>query len=68
MMTKDVQAACDEMEANGVLFQKKPNEGRMKGLAFVLDPDGYWVEIITRFDDALQQMKYCISLITYHII
>ena len=29
-------------------FQKKPNEGRMKGLAFVLDPDGYWIEIVKR--------------------
>jgi hypothetical protein len=29
------------MEARGVAFQKKPDEGRMKGLAFALDPDGY---------------------------
>ena len=28
------------------LLRKKPNEGRMKGLAFALDPDGYWVEIL----------------------
>lgn len=24
----------------GVAFQKKPDEGRMKGLAFIKDPDG----------------------------
>lgn len=48
MMTPDVYAACDKLEANGVKFQKKPDEGRMKGLAFALDPDGYWVEIIRR--------------------
>ncbi len=32
----------------GVGFKKRPDEGRMKGLAFALDPDGYWVEIIKR--------------------
>lgn len=44
----DVYAACDKLEALGVQFQKKPNEGRMKGLAFALDPDGYWIEIVPR--------------------
>ena len=44
----DVYKACEELEANGCSFQKKPNEGRMKGLAFVLDPDGYWIEVISR--------------------
>ena len=29
-----------------VKFHKKPDEGRMKGLAFALDPDGYWLEIV----------------------
>lgn len=23
-----------------------PDDGTMKGIAFVLDPDGYWVEIV----------------------
>jgi lactoylglutathione lyase len=32
--------------ANGVAFHKKPDEGRMKGLAFALDPDGYWIELV----------------------
>lgn len=44
----DVYAACDELEAKGVTFKKKPDEGRMKGLAFAYDPDGYWVEIVSR--------------------
>jgi hypothetical protein len=30
----------------------RSDEGRMKGLAFVLDPDGYWIEIVKRADDA----------------
>lgn len=44
----DVYAATDKLLANGVQFQKKPDEGRMKGLAFALDPDGYWVELVRR--------------------
>merc|ERR1712224_746321 len=44
----DVYAATDKLLANGVSFQKKPDEGRMKGLAFALDPDGYWVELVRR--------------------
>ena len=30
VMTPDVYAACAELEANGVAFQKKPNEGKVK--------------------------------------
>lgn len=44
----DVYAACEELEKKGVSFKKKPDEGRMKGLAFAYDPDGYWIEIIRR--------------------
>jgi lactoylglutathione lyase len=29
-----------------VEFVKRPNDGKMKGLAFVKDPDGYWIEIL----------------------
>ena len=39
--TNDVYAVCEELDKKGVGFQKKPNEGRMKGLAFALDPNGY---------------------------
>eukprot|EP00607_Mallomonas_marina_P001948 CAMPEP_0182428278 /NCGR_PEP_ID=MMETSP1167-20130531/21880_1 /TAXON_ID=2988 /ORGANISM="Mallomonas Sp, Strain CCMP3275" /LENGTH=349 /DNA_ID=CAMNT_0024611061 /DNA_START=111 /DNA_END=1160 /DNA_ORIENTATION=+ len=58
VMTPDVYAACTELEASGVRFQKKPDEGRMKGLAFALDPDGYWVEIISRSPSSPITMKY----------
>ncbi len=27
-------------------FQKRLTDGRMRGIAFIKDPDGYWVEII----------------------
>ncbi|XP_014251834.1 lactoylglutathione lyase [Cimex lectularius] len=41
----DVDAACDRFQKLGVEFVKKPQEGKMKGLAFIKDPDGYWIEI-----------------------
>jgi lactoylglutathione lyase len=40
------RAACERFEALGVKFVKKPNDGKMKGLAFITDPDGYWIEIL----------------------
>jgi len=42
----DVVVACERFEALGVPFQKRLSDGRMKSLAFIKDPDGYWVEII----------------------
>ena len=42
VMTKDVVGDCVELEANGVRFHKRPHEGRMKNIAFALDPDNYW--------------------------
>lgn len=58
VMTKDVYAASAELEAAGVRFQKRPDEGRMKGLAFALDPDGYWVEIVSRAAESAISNKY----------
>ena len=43
-----VDESCSRLEAEGVTFRKRPNEGRMKGLAFALDPDGYYIEICGR--------------------
>lgn len=48
---KDVYAMSEKLEQAGCSFKKKPDEGRMKGLAFVYDPDGYWVEIVRRGED-----------------
>lgn len=44
----DVYAASEKLEKANVSFKKRPDEGRMKGLAFALDPDGYWVELVKR--------------------
>ncbi|KAI5849832.1 lactoylglutathione lyase [Tricharina praecox] len=42
----NIQAACSHLESNSVRFQKKLSDGRMKDIAFALDPDGYWIELI----------------------
>ena len=43
----DVYAACKQFEQYGIEFVKKPDDGSMKGLAFIKDPDGYWIEILS---------------------
>ena len=43
----DVNAACERFEKLGIEFVKRPNDGKMKGLAFIKDPDGYWIEILS---------------------
>ena len=42
----DIYAAADRMEKLDVEFVKRPDDGKMKGLAFIKDPDGYWIEIL----------------------
>ncbi|KAG0525164.1 hypothetical protein BDA96_06G032100 [Sorghum bicolor] len=41
----DVHKACERFERLGVEFVKKPDDGKIKGIAFIKDPDGYWIEI-----------------------
>lgn len=43
----DVYAACERFEQHGIEFVKRPDDGKMKGLAFIKDPDGYWIEILS---------------------
>ncbi|WP_449465748.1 lactoylglutathione lyase [Stenotrophomonas humi] len=43
----DIETACARFEALNVPFQKRLTDGRMKNLAFIKDPDGYWVEVIS---------------------
>jgi len=42
----DLQEACAKFEVAGVDFVKKPSDGKMRSIAFLRDPDGYWVEIL----------------------
>jgi len=43
----DVYAACERFDKLGVQFVKRPDDGKMKGIAFIQDPDGYWIEILS---------------------
>lgn len=42
----NIQAACQRIEDAGYRFKKKLSDGHMRYIAFILDPDDYWV----RFD------------------
>lgn len=42
----DVYKACERLEKLGIEFVKKVDQGKMQGIAFIKDPDGYWIEIL----------------------
>lgn len=42
----NLENACQRFEDLGVKWKKRLDEGRMKNIAFLLDPDGYWIEVI----------------------
>lgn len=44
----DLAASVAWMDENNVAFQKRPEDGRMHNIAFVRDPDGYWIELVDR--------------------
>jgi hypothetical protein len=37
----DLDAACQRVEDQGVNWKKRLTDGRMKNVAFILDPDNY---------------------------
>jgi len=42
----DLDAAIRWFDENGVSYVKRPEQGKMKNIAFIKDPDGYWIEIL----------------------
>ncbi|XAH22715.1 lactoylglutathione lyase [Xylophilus sp. GW821-FHT01B05] len=42
----DLAAAVQWFDENAVVVKKRPEQGKMKDVAFILDPDGYWIEIV----------------------
>ena len=44
-MVPNVGEACERFESLGVNFIKRPQDGNMKTIAFIADPDGYRIEI-----------------------
>ena len=42
----DLDVAVKWFDENLVTFVKRPDQGKMKDVAFIKDPDGYWIEIV----------------------
>jgi lactoylglutathione lyase len=42
----DLDKAVQWFDDNQVSFVKRPDQGKMKDVAFIKDPDGYWIEIV----------------------
>lgn len=42
----DLDAAVAWFDENKVPYVKRPDQGKMKDVAFIKDPDGYWIEIV----------------------
>lgn len=43
----NLEKACARFDSLGVKFKKRPEDGKMKSIAFIYDPDHYWIEIIS---------------------
>lgn len=44
----DLHRACERFTKLNVEFKKRPEDGQMKNIAFILDPDRYWIEVIQK--------------------
>jgi lactoylglutathione lyase len=42
----DLDAAIRWFDDNGVAYVKRPEQGKLRDVAFIKDPDGYWIEIV----------------------
>ncbi|EGW34650.1 glyoxalase I [Spathaspora passalidarum NRRL Y-27907] len=42
----NIEVVQEKLLAKGVKFQKKLSDGRQKNIAFALDPNGYWIELV----------------------
>jgi lactoylglutathione lyase len=80
----NIQAACKRIEDAGYRFQKKLTDGRMRHIAFVLDPDGkllaavlrwecllgpdYWVEVVGMKSLEEAEKETTTDLSTYRMV
>lgn len=46
MSVDNLEAACQRFDDMKVSWKKKLTDGQMKNIAFILDPDGYWIEVV----------------------
>jgi len=42
----DLDVAISWFDANNVTYVKRPEQGKMRDVAFIKDIDGYWIEIV----------------------
>ncbi|PNP83847.1 hypothetical protein FNYG_02535 [Fusarium nygamai] len=42
----NIDAACARLEGLNVAWKKRLTDGKMKNVAFLLDPDNYWIELV----------------------
>ncbi len=42
----NLDTAIAWFDANQLAYVKRPEQGKMRDVAFVKDPDGYWIEIV----------------------
>lgn len=42
----NLEAACKRFDEHKVSFKKRPEDGKMHNIAFILDPDNYWIELV----------------------
>jgi lactoylglutathione lyase len=42
----DLDVAISWFDANNVTYIKRPEQGKMRDVAFIRDLDGYWIEIV----------------------
>lgn len=54
---ENVNEFCDILLKNNVKFHKLPHEGKMKTIAFALDPNNYWIEIVKRSSEVAWKNK-----------
>ncbi|HAB47063.1 MAG: lactoylglutathione lyase [Betaproteobacteria bacterium] len=50
----DLDTAINWLDENQLVYVKRPDQGKMRDVAFVKDPDGYWIEIVQ--PDRLKQL------------
>jgi len=48
MAVPNLAEAVAHLDRAGVAFKKRPEEGKMRTIAFAYDPDLYWVELVER--------------------
>ncbi|KAF5685315.1 Lactoylglutathione lyase [Fusarium denticulatum] len=42
----NIDAACARLEGLNIAWKKRLTDGKMKNVAFLLDPDNYWIELV----------------------